>query len=82
MVSTLTTYAGSATAGFEADGRSLPSLIVLIFVLRGALAIAVVRPWQHPDEPQHLALGLSLIRSRGHFPKGGYDVQSGINQEP
>jgi UDP-N-acetylglucosamine 4,6-dehydratase len=23
---------------------------------------------------------MSLIRSRGHFPKGGYDVQSGIKQ--
>jgi hypothetical protein len=38
-------------------------LIVLIFVLRGALAIAVVPPWQHPDEPQHLAL-VHVLASR------------------
>ncbi len=56
MVSTLTAYAGSTTAGLVASGRCLPTLIVLIFVLRGALAIAIVPPWQHPDEPQHLAL--------------------------
>ena len=62
MVSTLTAYAGSATTGLAAGGRSLPALLVLIFVLRGALAIAVVPPWQHPDEPQHLALAHVLAR--------------------
>ena len=25
-------------------------------------------------------LGLGLIRFRGHVPKGGYDVQNGINE--
>jgi hypothetical protein len=61
MVSTLTAYAGS-TAGAAAGGRRLPALIILIFVLRGALAIAIVPPWQHPDEPQHLALAHVLAR--------------------
>ena len=44
ILSTLTAYAGSTTAGLAVGGRSLPALIVLIFVLRGALAIAVVPP--------------------------------------
>ena len=57
MVSTL------AANGSAGEGWRVPALIVLIFVLRGALAIAVVPPWQHPDEPQHLALAHVLARA-------------------
>ncbi len=44
------------------DPGRLLALIVLVFLLRGAFAIAVVPPWQHPDEPQHLALVHILAR--------------------
>ena len=33
-----------------------------------------------PAELMELAVSLSLIRSRGHLPRGGYDVQNGIKQ--
>jgi hypothetical protein len=62
MVSTLAAAADSTTASVAVGGRRLPAVIVLIFVLRGAFAIAVVPPWQHPDEPQHLALAHVLAR--------------------
>ena len=53
-------------AGFAAQqparARLLLTLAISIFLLRGALAIAVVPPWQHPDEPQHFALVHVLAR--------------------
>ena len=33
--------------------RRILALIVAVFVLRALLAIAIVPPWQNPDEPQH-----------------------------
>ncbi|MDA1095159.1 MAG: hypothetical protein O3A25_18115, partial [Acidobacteria bacterium] len=53
--------AGSA-AQQPARARLLLTLAMSIFLLRGALAIAVVPPWQHPDEPQHFALVHVLAR--------------------
>lgn len=29
------------------------AIVSLLFLLRAALALAVIPPWQHPDEPQH-----------------------------
>ena len=40
------------------------ALIVAVFVLRAMLAIAIVPPWQHPDEPQHFEFVHILARQR------------------
>jgi len=37
-------------------------LIVTVFVLRALLAIAIVPPWQNPDEPQHFEFVHILAR--------------------
>ena len=37
----------------------------------------------YPPEFRRRMIELGLIRFRGHFPKGGYDVHDGqTNQEP
>ena len=38
-----------------ASPRLILALIVTVFVFRAVLAISIVPPWQHPDEPQHFA---------------------------
>lgn len=44
------------------DRRALPllSCILALFVLRAALAVAIVPPWQGPDEPTHFVLAQVL----------------------
>ena len=42
--------------------RRILALIVAVFVLRALLAIAIVPPWQHPDEPQHFEFIYILAR--------------------
>ena len=44
-----------ATEILRASPRRTLVLILTVFVLRGVLAIAIIPPWQHPDEPQHFA---------------------------
>jgi Predicted membrane protein (DUF2142) len=34
--------------------RWLLALVAVVFLIRAALALAVIPPWQKPDEPQHL----------------------------
>ena len=72
--------------GCAYEKRQLESLDTLLV----ALALLAPIAWQllllrHvaralPDAPARVALtALSLIRSRGHVPKGGYDVPNGSN---
>ena len=44
------------TKVFRQSPRRILALIVAVFVLRALLAIAIIPPWQHPDEPQHFEL--------------------------
>ena len=52
------------TNTFTSAPRRILALVVLLFVLRAVLAIVIVPPWQHPDEPQHFAFVHILAQQR------------------
>ena len=51
-----------STKIFQSSPGQTLALILAIFVLRALLAIAIVPPWQNPDEPQHFAFAHILAR--------------------
>ena len=54
--STLLRWSGSwlmSSEEWTRDSRRTLTLILVVFALRAALTIAVVPPWQAPDEPGH-----------------------------
>jgi len=64
----------SSTGNASARGWQRESLwlfLLLVYVLiRGFLQVAVVPPWQHPDEPTHFEY-VRLIAEKGHLPEPG-----------
>jgi len=47
--------------------------VVLCFVVQAALALAVIPPWQNPDEPQHLVTVQMILKYGRDFPPGAQD---------
>jgi hypothetical protein len=45
-------------------------LAAAIFAIRATLALVIVPPWQHPDEPQNVAL-IRLLKEAGSARPAG-----------
>ena len=66
-----------STKTLTSSPRWILALIVTVFTLRALLAIAIVPPWQNPDEPQHFA----WVHSVAHPAEPGSPEQIDLGLE-